>query len=189
MRRIVAGLFLSLDGVYEGPGSGDDFERAGWTMEYWDDGIGEYIFGTMATSDALLLGRKTYEGFEKAFAGSDSMDGGAMNGANKYVVSNTLNEATWVNSTLITGDAIEKIRELKAQPGGNINMSGSGELVQSLIANDLLDELAILLYPVTVGAGKRLFIEGDLKKFTLVEARPFATGVVLLRYQRPENQG
>ncbi len=188
MRKIVAGLFISLDGVYEGPGDGDAFERAGWTMAYWDDAIGEYIFGTMAESDALLLGRVTYEGFEKAFANApaDDPSAAAMNGAAKYVASTTLDVATWQNSTLLDGDVIEKIKALKAEPGRNINMSGSGTLIQSLIERDLLDELDLLLYPVTVGTGKRLFLEGDMKKFTLAETHPFDSGVVLLRYQRDD---
>nr|AUN37549.1 dihydrofolate reductase [uncultured bacterium] len=184
MRKIVAGLFMSLDGVIEGPGPQDPFERAGWTMPYWSDDIGAYIGASSADSDALLLGRVTYQGFAEAFGAMTGPDADMMNGFRKYVVSNTLKQANWVNSTIISGDVIAEIKRLKQQPGKNINMSGSGTLVQSLLQNGLVDELGLLVYPVVVGMGKRLFPEGIAQsKLNLVEARPMASGVVLLRYQ------
>jgi dihydrofolate reductase len=138
----------------------------------------------MATSDALLLGRVTYEGFEAAFGSSSGPDADMMNGVHKYVVSTTLKQANWINSTLINGDVIAEIKRLKDQPGKDLSMSGSGKLVQSLLQNGLLDELGLLVYPVVVGSGKRLFPEGTPQtNLNLIEARQMAKGVVLLRYQ------
>jgi dihydrofolate reductase len=184
MRRIVAGLFMSLDGVIEGPGPQDDFERAGWTMPYWSDDIGQYIGGSMMSADAMLLGRVTYQGFAAAFGGQSGPDADAMNSFPKYVVSKTLRQANWVNTTIISGDAITEIKRLKDQPGKDISMSGSGTLVRSLLQNGLLDELGLLVYPVVVGSGTRLFPEGvPPTTLTRIEARSLGQGVVLLRYQ------
>src|SRR5215213_7919553 len=133
MRKLVASLFISLDGVVEGPGPGDDFELAGWTMPYWDDQIAAFIQAGMQASDTLLLGRVTYQGFAAAFASSTSPDAEVMNNFRKYVVSTTLKQADWQNSTLIRGNVAEEVRKLKEQPGSNIAISGSGTLVQSLL--------------------------------------------------------
>src|SRR5262245_40603783 len=149
MRKLNVGLFISLDGVVEGPGPQDGFERAGWTMPYWSDEIGAFIFGSMATSDTLLLGRVTYEGFQAAFGNPPSGHAVAMNGQRKYVVSNTLKSATWQNSQLISGsNVIEQIRQLKQGEGKDITVSGSIMLVQALLENDLVDELGLILYPI-----------------------------------------
>jgi dihydrofolate reductase len=185
MRRIVVGMFMTLDGVVEGPGSGDNFELAGWTDPYWHDDIGATIFGMMMEADALLLGRVTFEGFRAAFssapAGNPMTDN--MNAFAKYVVSNTLQAPQWANSTLISGNIIEEVKQLKAQPGKNINISGSGTLVQSLMQHDLIDEYNLLVYPVVLGRGKRLFADGANHRLKFIEAKTFPTGVVHMRYQ------
>lgn len=184
MRKIIAGLFLSLDGVYEGPGPADVFEHAGWTMPYFNDEIGAYIGSRMATSDGLLLGRKTYETFAAFFGSQSGGDADFMNHIPKYVVSNTLKSADWQNSTLINGNVVEEIQRLKEQPGQDISVSGSGTLLQTLMQHNLVDEYSLLVYPVVLGTGKRLFPNGLGKmNLSLIEARPLSTRVVLMRYQ------
>jgi len=185
MRKIVVGLFISLDGVVQGPGPQDDFALAGWTMPYWDDAIGEFIGESSAAADALLLGRVTYQGFESAFANNTDGDPAAamMNNIHKYVVSTTLEEATWINSTLINGNVVEEIARLKQQPGKNINISGSGTLVQTLLDQGLVDELNLLVYPVALGQGKRLFKDGSNLTLKLAQTRTFNSGVVHLTYE------
>ncbi|SMB80562.1 dihydrofolate reductase family protein [Deinococcus hopiensis] len=184
MRKIIAGLFMSLDGVVEGPGPADDFAAAGWSMPYFVPEIGQYIGESGAQADALLLGRATYQGFRAAFANAPRGDPAAamMNGISKYVVSGTLTEADWVNSTLLGGDMVEEVGRLKAQPGRNINVSGSVTLIQSLLRLGLLDGLDLLVHPVVVGQGRRLFGDGLTARLALRETRTFSSGVVLLSY-------
>jgi dihydrofolate reductase len=188
MRKIVVGMFMSLDGVIEGPGSGDDFELAGWTDPYWDDGIGETIFASMMARDAMLMGRTTYESFKNAFSSSPAEDpfGSQMNSVTKYVVSTTLPTADWENSILIKEDVIEEIRKLKQQPGMDISISGSAGLVHSLMPHNLIDEYMLLVYPVVLGKGKRMFPDGVPMNLKLAETKSFNTGVVMLRYQRAD---
>jgi dihydrofolate reductase len=185
VRKIVVGMFVSLDGVMEGPGPADDFALAGWTMPYWDDAIGQYIDESAADADALLLGRVTYQAFEAAFGGSEEVNPNAatMNNFPKYVVSTTLEDATWRNSTLIKGNVVEEITRLKQQPGKNINISGSGTLVQTLMDHGLVDELNLLVYPVVLGQGKRLFKDGSNVTWKLAQARTFNSGVLHLTYE------
>lgn len=183
MRKVVASFFISLDGVVEGPGPGDNFELAGWTMPYWDDDIGQFIQAGMAASDALLLGRVTYQGFAAAFASSTSPDAELMNSFRKYVVSTTLQEAEWSNSTLIKGNVAEEVARLKQQPGRDIAISGSGQLVQTLLQDDLIDELNLLVYPVVLGRGKRLFKDGSNLTLKLSQAKTSSSGVLLLTYR------
>lgn len=183
MRKIVVGLFMSLDGVIEGPGPSDDFKYAGWTMPFYNDEVGGYIGSRMATADALLLGRHTYEGFQAAFAPQSGGVADVMNNFRKYVVSTTLKSAAWNNSTLINNNVPEEVAKIKQQPGQDISISGSGTLIQSLLPYNLVDELSLLVYPVVLGTGKRLFPEGIAKTdLKLIEAKPFSNGVVLLRY-------
>jgi dihydrofolate reductase len=132
MRKLVASFFISLDGVVQGPGPGDDFELAGWTMPYWDDDVAAFVQAGMEAADTLLLGRVTYQGFAAAFASSTGPDAQIMNAYRKYVVSTTLEQADWNNSRLITGNVVEEVARLKQQEGQDIGMSGSGTLVQSL---------------------------------------------------------
>jgi dihydrofolate reductase len=177
MRKIVAGLFVSANGVVEAPDT--------WTGPYFTPEIGQLIESMMDDADTLLLGRVTYQGFADAFGGQDGGMAGRMNGFPKVVVSTTLDRAKWQNSTLIGGNVAEEIIKLKQRPGRNINMSGSGTLVTWLLREGLLDQLDLLQFPVVVGRGKRLFEgEGGQAGLTLAASQTFGTGVVHLTYQR-----
>lgn len=184
MRKIIVGLHMSLDGVIEGPGPADPFEKAGWFMPYFVPEIGEYIAQSSAESDGLLLGRVTYDSFRSFFEGQGSSNPSAamMNGVQKYVVSNTLKEADWVNSTLIQGDALQEVARLRGQDGKNLNISGSIELIHSLLPHGLIDELSLLVAPTIVGTGRHLFPDGFSTGLTLLETLEFSSGVLLQRY-------
>jgi len=183
MRKLVASFFISLDGVVQGPGPGDDFELAGWTMPYWDDDVAAYVQAGMQAADTLLLGRVTYQSFAAAFASSTGPDAELMNNYRKYVVSTTLKRADWNNSSLITGNVMEQVARLKQQPGQDIGMSGSGTLVQSLLRHKLIDELNLLIYPVVLGRGKRLFEDGFNLNAKLTHSKTSSSGVLLTTYQ------
>ena len=181
MRKVIASEFVSLDGVVESP------EK--WHFPYFNDEMGEAIGAAMARADALLLGRVTYEEWA-AYWPNQSTDesevSGYMNDTPKYVVSTTLEEPLeWQNSTLIEGDELaEEITRLKQQPGKDISISGSGALVRSLLREDLLDELRLMVHPIVVGEGKRLFEDGgDRKPLELVDSKTFGTGVLYLTYR------
>ena len=180
VRKIVAGTFLSLDGVMESPDK--------WHFPYFDDKMGEAVGSQMAEADAMLLGRVTYEEFASYWPQQTADTPGAefMNGLQKYVVSSTLpNVNAWQNSTLIDGtNFVEEIQRLKNSPGKQINVTGSAKLVQSLLRENLLDELRLLLHPIVVGGGKRL-LEGDTGQvpLKLVDSQIFDTGVLYLTYQ------
>lgn len=187
MRRIIASLFITLDGVVEAPGAGDTtlIEKRGWSMPFMTQDMGELIVSQMDASDTMLLGRTTYEGFAAFWPNvpADDFFGQRMNGGAKVVVSTTLQSADWNNSRLINTNIVEEINKLKQQPGKNIAITGSGTLVESLLQNNLLDELQLLVCPVVLGVGKRLFTEGSsTKTLKLAEARPFSSGAVLLTY-------
>ena len=176
MRKIAAGLFVSLDGVVESPET--------WTGPYFNDQVGQAVGALMSGNDAMLLGRATYEGFAAAFGGQSGGMADQMNNTQKFVVSSTLTSADWQNSTLINGDIAEQIRQLKQQPGRNIGMSGSSTLVSWLLRQGLLDELHLLVFPVVIGRGKRLFSEPDGPvPLTLAGSESFGTGVVHLSYE------
>jgi dihydrofolate reductase len=185
MRKIVVGMFVSLDGVMEGPGPADDFALAGWTMPYWDADVAQFVDASMSASDTLLLGRITYEAFAAAFgeAPADNPDAATMNRLPKYVVSTTLEQATWANSTVIRANVVEEIARLKEQPGRDITISGSGQVVHTLMRANLIDEYRLLIYPVILGQGKRLFPPEVPVTLDLVEARTSATGVLLVTYR------
>jgi dihydrofolate reductase len=172
-----------LDGVVQGPGPGDDFELAGWTMPYWDDDVAAFVGAGMEAADTLLLGRVTYQGFAAAFASSTGPDAEIMNNYRKYVVSTTLEQADWNNASLIKGNVVEEITKLKQQPGQDIGMSGSGTLVQSLLRHNLIDELNLLIYPVVLGRGKRLFEDGVKSTLKLKQSKTSSSGVLLTTYQ------
>lgn len=175
MRKIVAGLFMSLDGVIESPDQ--------WTSPYFDDEVGQTVGELIAAGDTLLLGRVTYEGFAEAFGGDSGGMADTMNSFPKVVVSTTLYEATWQNSTLIRGNVAEEIAALKERPGGTINMSGSGTLITWLLRQGLLDQLDLLVFPLVVGHGKRLFEGGEEPAaLTLIGSRIFSNGVLHLTY-------
>ena len=179
MRKVTAGLFVSLDGVVESP------EK--WHFPYFNDEMGEAVGAAISSSDAMLLGRVTYQEFAAYWPGVSSEDepfATHMNNTPKYVVSKTLDKAEWNNSTLISGNVAEEITKLKQQPGKNIGITGSATLVQSLLQDDLLEELGLMIHPVVVGSGKRLFQEGGGPKgLKLVDSMTFSTGVVSLTYQ------
>lgn len=191
MRKIIVSEFVSLDGVMQAPGGQDEdteggFTQGGWTMPYWDDEIGVHFGEVMSESDAMLLGRKTWQIHGGAFEPLPDDDPfiGVMNTIQKYVVSNTLETAdAWRNSTLISGDVVGKIRELKEQPGKNIVIDGSSVLIHSLAREGLIDEYYLLVYPVVLGSGKKVFPEGDRINLKLVEAKPLGSGVVLTHYE------
>ena len=177
MRKIVAGLFVSVDGVVEAPDT--------WTGAYFSPEIERLIGSMMADGDTLLLGRVTYQGFADSFGGASGGMADRMNNFEKVVVSTTLDKAEWQNSTLISGNVAEEITKLKQGPGRNINMSGSGTLVTWLLREGLLDQLDLLQFPVVVGRGRRLFEgEGGQAGLTLAGSQTFSTGVVHLTYQR-----
>jgi dihydrofolate reductase len=190
MRKIVVSEFISLDGVIQAPGgAGEDteggFTHGGWTMPYWHDDIGATFGEAMRETDALLLGRKTWQihggAFEPMAAGDPFGD--VMNAMPKYVVSTTLRTAAaWRNSTLIQGHVAEEVRALKAQAGKNITIDGSSVLVHTLAEQDLVDEYHLLVYPLVLGSGKKLFATGVPLNLRLLDSRAFPTGVVLLRY-------
>jgi dihydrofolate reductase len=175
MRKINAGLFISLDGVVEAPDK--------WTGPYYNEQVGQAVGGLMAQNDAMLLGRVTYEAFAAAFGGQSGGIADQMNGMPKFVVSSTLTSADWQNSTLISGDVAGQISDLKQRPGGDIGMSGSSALVTWLLRHGLVDQLDLLVFPVVLGSGKRLFDgpDGQLP-FTLTGSEAFSTGVVHLSY-------
>jgi dihydrofolate reductase len=178
MRKIVAGLFISLDGVIEAP------EK--WQFPYFSDEVGEAVGSQMARADTMLLGRRTYQEFAGYWPqqGSDVPFADEMNNTPKLVVSTTLDTVEWQNSTLIKDNLVEELSRLKQQPGKNINITGSGTLVRSLLRDNLLDELWLLVHPVVVGGGKRLFEEGgDQVALNLQEAKTFSKGVVSLAYE------
>jgi len=188
MRKLIVSEFVTLDGVMEDPGGAEDFDRGGWAFKFergpdGDAFKAEEVFG----SDAMLLGRRTYEGFAAAWPERTDEAGFAdrMNSMAKYVVSSTLEHADWNNSTVIGGDLAESVRALKDQDGGDILVAGSGRLVAGLIEHDLVDEYRLMVFPTILGRGKRLFPESDATAdMDLVEARPSAD--VTLMILRPK---
>lgn len=191
MRKLIVSEFVSLDMVMQAPGGSQediegDFQHGGWTRPYWHNDIGMNFFAAFSQADAFLLGRKTWQIHGAAFnpqpAGDVFMD--LMNSMPKYVVSSTLaNADAWRNSTIIRQDVVEQVRALKQQPGKDIFLDGSAQLVETLAQHDLVDEYSLLVYPLVLGSGKRLFPAGLRVNLTLVESRPFPTGVVQMRYQ------
>ena len=179
MRRVVSGLFISLDGVVESPDQ--------WQFDVFNDEMGEALMASIGAADALLLGRVTYQEWASYWpSASDEEEPfkSFLNTTPKYVVSRTLDTVGWQNATLIKGNLAEELATLKQQPGKNINIAGSGTLVQSLLRDDLLDELQLMVHPVVVGRGKRLFKDGsELKRLDLVDSKTTSTGVVILTYQ------
>ncbi len=187
MRRIVAGEYITLDGVVEAgwaghkPALAPGDELAG---SYFDEEVGQTIGALTAAADTLLLGRVTYEGFAAFFSGQTGGMADQMNNLPKVVVSSTLDKAEWQNSTVVSGDLTREISRLKQQPGKNIAVSGSATLVRWLLRNRLLDELHLLVLPVVLGGGKRLFEDGgDRVRLTLNSAKALSNGVVHLIYQ------
>ena len=173
MRKIIVTEFMSLDGVIENPA---------WSMPYWSDEIADFKREEDAMTDALLLGRVTYEGFAAAWPNSKDEGAERINGMPKYVASNTLERADWNNSSIISGDTIAGIKALQAQPGQDLLVYGSGVLVRSLMAHDLVDSYRLLVYPVLVGGGQRLFEGAPPRNLKLQESRTLGSGVLALVY-------
>ena len=191
MGKIVATEFISLDGVIEDPGGSEDYVHGAWTFEFdrGDEG-NKFKLDELEEAEAQLLGRVTYEGFADAWPqreGDPNMGGFAkkMNTMPKYVYSNTLESADWQNTTGLSDDFAEDIRRVKDEVDGVILVAGSASLVQGLIAADLLDELRLMVFPVTLGGGKRLFADDGRKvPLALTDARPGGAGIPLQTYAR-----
>jgi dihydrofolate reductase len=191
MAKIVVSEFLTLDGVYQGPGGADEdrrggFDKGGWQMDFPDEGDGSDVLDSFEHTDGLLLGRWTYELFARFWptVPADDPYGRFMNGFRKYVVSTTLTEPLgWQNSTLISSDVPRAVNELRAAPGKDIQVIGSGELVQTLMANDLVDTYRLMVYPIVLGKGKRLFRDGSADtRLKLAESSTTKGGVLILTY-------
>jgi len=183
--RIVAAEYLSLDGVTEDPGPAGKFKYRSWTSPYWNDELAEYQSELLFASDALLLGRVTYEEFVASWplrSGDPFTD--RMNSMPKFVASTTLEEPLEWNSTLLKGDVAEEVQKLKQQPAQDLLIYGSGALVDTLMQHNLIDVYRLMVYPLVLASGKRLFREGDDKTtLTLTDAKTTSTGVVVLTYQ------
>jgi dihydrofolate reductase len=191
MRKLIVHEFVTLDGVMQAPGGKDEdrdggFEHGGWTLPYWHDDIGKAFGELMTDVDAFLLGRRTYVTHAEAFEPmpKGNFFGDMMNAPKKYVVSKTLKNPVWRDTTIISDNVIESVRALKAQPGKKILMDGSSQLLHALLEHDLVDELHLTLYPLALGSGKRVLPDGVTAKFGLTSATPYPTGVVGLHYTR-----
>ncbi|GAA4134662.1 dihydrofolate reductase family protein [Actinomadura keratinilytica] len=179
MRKIISGLFISLDGVVESPEQ--------WHFPYVNDEVDDFVRGLSNRSEAMLFGRRTYEEFAAYWPTSTDEFADRLNGAPKYVVSNTLTSADWQNSTLVSGDVIKELARLREQPGGALGITGSGTLVRSLLREGLLDELHLLVHPIVAGTGKRLFDDGPQVPLRLADSTTFGNGVVHLAYERADS--
>lgn len=191
MRKLAVSTFLTLDGVMQGPGGpGEDesggFEHGGWSVNYWDDLMGQVMGESMSKPYDLLLGRKTYQIFAAYWPFVTDGSGDSLNSAKKYVASTTLDTVGWNNSTLIKGDVSEQIAALKDQSGPEIQVHGSGQLIQTLMKHDLIDEYRLWTFPVLLGGdGKRLFADGTLPAgLKLLDSKASSTGVVIATYER-----
>jgi dihydrofolate reductase len=188
MRRVVVTEFLTLDGVMEAPGG--EFHpdgKGGWTFAFFSDEAGKFKFDELFAADALLLGRVTYQHFAAAWPTMTDEAGFAerMNGLPKYVASTTLRAPLDWNATLLEGDLADAVATLKEEDGQDLLVLGSADLVHTLLAHDLVDEFRLMIFPIVLGSGKRLFKDGiDTRALELASSTPFASGVVALSYQR-----
>lgn len=196
--QLTVTTFLSVDGVYQGPGGPDedrsgDFDRGGWLVPHFDEATGQFMDSVFQNVHAFLLGRRTYDIFAAAWPNStDPNDPVAtkLNTLPKYVASTTLKDPGWANTTVLEGDLVTAVQDLKAREGQELQVHGSGQLVQFLLEHDLVDRLNLLVFPVIVGAGRRLFPEGGIATgLALDESRTTGSGVTILVYRptgRPE---
>jgi dihydrofolate reductase len=189
MRKLIVTEFMSLDGVMEDPGGAEGFDRGGWAFQFDRGDEGDrFKFEELTDAGALLLGRATYEGFAAAWPGRTDDVGFAdkMNGMPKYVISRTLETTDWNNSTILRGDVVEEVSGLKQSDGGNLLVAGSGQLVRALVEHDLVDELRLMVFPLIIGHGARLFGETTgTSRLRLTDVRPVGPdGVVVLTYDR-----
>jgi dihydrofolate reductase len=182
MRKVIVSEFMTLDGVVEAPNE--------WSFPYWNDDIAEFKQSELFAVDALLLGRVTYEDFAAAWPGRTDEQGYAdrMNNLPKYVVSTTLKKLEWNNSKLIERNVAEEVAKLKQEAGQDVLVFGSGTLAQVLLQNNLIDQYNLLVYPVVLGSGKRLFGEGSNTPLKLVETKTYSSGVILLVYRPAQHE-
>jgi len=185
MRKIVVSEFVTLDGIMEDPGGAEKFERGGWAFQFERGPEGDkFKLEELMASDALLLGRRTYEGFAAAWPSMTGEFADKMNGMPKYVVSTTLDRGSWTNTRLIKGNIADEVSKLKAMSGRDILVAGSRQLVHTLMQHDLIDVYRLMVYPVVLGKGKRLFTDGsDRRNLQLVEAKPVGGGIITFIYQ------
>jgi dihydrofolate reductase len=191
MGKLVVGTFVTLDGVMQSPGAPEEdreggFEHGGWLPPHFDESMGQTMDELMQRAEALLLGRKTYEIFISYWPHQSDEDPMAakLNAMPKYVASRTLDSADWNNTTLLGGDLADEVRKLKDEHD-EINVAGSGNLIQSLLREDLVDELQLLVFPVLIGTGKRLFGEGTIPRgLRLADSKTSDSGVMIVRYER-----
>ena len=185
MGKIVVTEFVSLDGVIEDPGGSEDFKYGGWSFEIERGDEGDrFKLDEALNSDALLLGRKTYEGFAAAWPSRDGEFADKFNNMPKYVVSSTLKDPEWNNSTVLDGDLADEVSKLRDEVNGDIVVHGSAQLVQALVDNGLVDELRLMVFPVVLGAGKRLFGEtSDKQRLRLSDSKTVGDGVQILTYE------
>jgi len=185
MGRIVVTEFVSLDGVMEAPGGGEDYKHGGWTFEIdrGEEGNKFKVDETLG-AEALLLGRRTYEGFAAAWPSREGEFADKFNGMPKYVVSSTLENPEWNNSTVLKGDLVEEVSRLRDTAAGDVYVQGSAQLVQALVEHDLVDELRLMVFPVVLGSGKRLFdTTSDKKPLRLSDSKTVGDGVTILVYE------
>jgi dihydrofolate reductase len=189
MRKIIVLTFISLDGVMQAPGGpGEDdsgnFKYGGWTVPYFDDSLGQVMTEQMSRPFDLLLGRKTFEIFA-AYWPQHEDEGAGINKATKYVASNTLKKHDWNKSVFLSGDVVKEIKKLKGQDGPELQVHGSANFIQTLLEHDLVDEIWLKIFPVTLGAGKRLFDKGTLPaSFSLAESKSMPSGVIVANFKR-----
>jgi dihydrofolate reductase len=193
MRKLVVGTFLTLDGVMQAPGGPEEdptggFTHGGWSFPYWDDLMGQRMDEAVSKPFDLLLGRKTYEIFAAHWPHvTDDPMANALNRAKKYVASNTLEQADWNNSTVIKGDVAGEVAKLKEERGPEIQVHGSSQLIQTLLGADLVDEYRLMIFPVVLGTGKRLFADGTIPAgLKLSDSASSTTGVQMVTYERGE---
>jgi dihydrofolate reductase len=193
MRKIIVLSFISLDGIMQAPGGPTEdtsggFKYGGWTVPYFDDFSGQVMAEQMGRPFDLLLGRKTFEIWEGYWPEHPGDVGDPINKATKYVASNSRNESKWKKSVFLNGDVAEKIKKLKNEDGIDLQVHGSGNFIQTLLKNDLVDELWLKIFPVTLGKGKRLFEDGSIPAaFTLTESKVSPKGVIIANYKRAGN--
>jgi dihydrofolate reductase len=189
-RKLVVLTFVTLDGIMQAPGGPEEdsaggFKLGGWSVGYWDDFLGNIMSEQMSKPYDLVLGRKTYEIFAAHWPHQKDPFAAKLNNARKHVVSKTLTKADWNNSTLIKDNPVQEIRKLKDQDGPELQVHGSGNLIQTLLKNDLVDEFRLKIYPVVLGKGKRLFAEGTIPAgFRLIESKTSPSGVIVATYER-----
>lgn len=189
MRKLIVLTFMTLDGVMQGPGgptedTSGNFTSGGWTVPYFDEFLGNRMGEQMSRPFDLLLGRKTFDIFA-AYWPHHEDEGAGINKATKYVASNALTTHEWKKSVFLKGNVVDEIRKLKQQDGPDLQVHGSGNLIQTLLPHDLVDELWLKIFPVTLGTGKRLFDTGTLPaSYTLAEAQSSPSGVIIATFKR-----